>query len=83
MVLHQQQWTTYIGDLPKAFVEQEAKPDAQFILAAFPHGCNSEFRVLMEGCIQNVMPRISVYIRERLVIRPGLVMTRLRYTVII
>ena len=46
------------SDLPKAFVEQEAKPDAQFILAAFPHGCNSEFRVLMEGCIQNVMPNI-------------------------
>lgn len=40
------------------FVEQEALPDAQFVFAMFPHGCGAEYRIVMDGVIQNVMPNI-------------------------
>lgn len=46
------------GAVPKALIEAEAQPDAQFIIAGFPHGCGAEFRVLMEGSIQQVLPNI-------------------------
>lgn len=44
--------------LPDDLVEAEKKPDAQFVLAGFPHGCGAEFRVLMDGIIQEVLPNI-------------------------
>jgi 1-acyl-sn-glycerol-3-phosphate acyltransferase len=46
------------GELPKDLVEAEAKPNAQFIIAGFPHGSGADFRVLLEGCIQDIMPNI-------------------------
>mmetsp|Transcript_5754 Transcript_5754/g.16427 ORF Transcript_5754/g.16427 Transcript_5754/m.16427 type:complete len:357 (+) Transcript_5754:180-1250(+) len=44
--------------LPPELVEAESQPDAQFILAAFPHGCNSDFRLLMDGILSEVFPNM-------------------------
>eukprot|EP00536_Pseudo-nitzschia_multiseries_P016343 jgi/Psemu1/299240/fgenesh1_pm.1081_\ len=44
--------------LPPQLVEAESLPDAQFILAAFPHGCNSDFRLLMDGIMREVFPNL-------------------------
>ncbi|VEU40561.1 unnamed protein product [Pseudo-nitzschia multistriata] len=49
---------SFAKPLPKELVEAESRSNAQFILAAFPHGCNSDFRVLMDGIINETFPNL-------------------------
>lgn len=49
--------------VPPALVAAEAKPDAQFLVACFPHGASSDFRILMEGLLPTVFPNIHTKCR--------------------
>lgn len=51
------------SSLPKEFIEMEKKPNAQFIIGIGPHGVNSDFRILMEGKLSEIMP--NTYERTR------------------
>jgi len=51
------------GPLPKELIEAEKKEGAQFVFATFPHGCGSEFRILMEGIMHTVLPDVHRRLR--------------------
>ena len=44
--------------LPKELVNAEAEENARFVFCAFPHGCNSDFRALMDGILGEVLPNL-------------------------
>lgn len=49
---------SFAQPLPPEFVRAEAQTDSQFVFCAFPHGCNSDFRALMDGILAQVMPNL-------------------------
>mmetsp|Transcript_44225 Transcript_44225/g.92107 ORF Transcript_44225/g.92107 Transcript_44225/m.92107 type:complete len:388 (-) Transcript_44225:1169-2332(-) len=53
---------SYLGlafaEPPREFVEAEAKPGAQFLFAAFPHGIGADYRLPMDGVVREVMPNL-------------------------
>ena len=48
---------------PKALRKADAQPNAQFIIAIFPHGTGCDFRIFMDGMLQEVLPHTHHQIR--------------------
>ena len=51
------------GPLPKNLIKAEQTPNAQFLIAVFPHGVASDYRVAMDGILHTVLPNICEKIR--------------------
>lgn len=49
--------------LPKRLVEAEKSKDAQFVVAVFPHGTAADYRVAMDGMLDQVFPNIYDKVR--------------------
>ena len=49
--------------LPDELVQADKKPDAQFIIAGFPHAANADFRAPMDGIIHQAFPHTADRIR--------------------
>ena len=47
-----------VAPLHKDLIEAEKAQNAQFVIACFPHGCASDFRVLMQGMLPTFFPNI-------------------------
>jgi 2-acylglycerol O-acyltransferase 2 len=46
-----------------SFAKAEASKDAQFVIAVFPHGTAADYRVAMDGVLDQVFPNIYTKIR--------------------
>lgn len=49
--------------LPKELKEEDKKPGAQFVLAVFPHGANCDYRVIMDGMLDDALPNTAHKVR--------------------
>ena len=49
--------------IPPELVTLDAQPNAQLLLAVFPHGSYSDYRVIMDGILHEVLPNLATHIR--------------------
>ena len=47
------------GPIPNGLANAEKQPHAQFLIATFPHGVASDYRIAMDGILHTVLPNIS------------------------
>ena len=47
----------------KELVDAEMAPQAQFMITLFPHGTSADYRVLMDGVMNEVFPNVHCHIR--------------------
>ena len=53
----------FLKTSPKELNDAASKPNAQFIIAIFPHGTSCDFRILMDGMLGEVLPHTHSQIR--------------------
>lgn len=50
--------------IPPELLSLDSKPNAQVILGVFPHGSYADYRVAMDGILDNAMPNVAPNVRS-------------------